>query len=100
MPRQDQSAAIGIYDFLQVRFPIDVSGTYAQIWTFIDTIERGSRLMRFENLQLTLGNDGMLTLKCELIGISRNGMGGPGHKGGEGKGGEGPPPDWEDEDIA
>lgn len=101
MPRQDKSASVGIYDFQQVTFPIDVSGTYAQIWTFIDTIERGSRLMRFENLQLTLGEDGTLTLKCELIGISRNARGGGMGEGSGSMEGEGPPPDWsEEEDIA
>lgn len=100
MPRQDKSAAMGIYDFQQVTFPIDVSGTYAQIWTFIDTIERGSRLMRFENLQITLGDNGRLTMKCELIGISRNSLG-PGMENGEGMSDEGPPAGWsEEEDIA
>lgn len=108
MPRQDKSAAMGIYDFQQVTFPLDVSGSYAQIWAFIDAIERGSRLMRFENLQLTLGDDGKLTLKCELIGISREFVGDPSGEGesegggdGEMMDGEGPPSDWyEEEDIA
>lgn len=101
MPRQDKSSAAGLYDFQQVTFPIDVSGTYAQIWTFIDTIERGSRLMRFENLQLTLGDDGTLILKCELIGVSRSALD-DGTSDGDGEaGGEGSSSDWfEEEDIA
>ncbi|MFK5957212.1 MAG: hypothetical protein QM477_12285, partial [Planctomycetota bacterium] len=98
MPRQEKATDLGIYDFKQVRFPVEVSGTYAQIWTFVDLIERGPRIMRFEKLQLNLGDDGTLTLKCDLLGISRTNLGGEADASMENKDSS---TDWsEEEDIA
>lgn len=100
-PQQEETDLKSIYDFEQIIIPINITGSYAQIWSFIDTVERGPRLMRFENLNLTLTDKG-LNLRCELYGIARPSKGG--QMGGDTMGGDGdgeaPPPRDPEEDYA
>lgn len=102
--KQEKSDLKGLFDFKQIVIPVEVTGTYAQIWAFVETIERGERLMRFESMSLTV-TDGILSLRSNLIGIARPDTGGE-YGGGMMMDGEGeaPPPTpehrSEEEDIA
>lgn len=104
VPQQEKSDPKTIYDFEQIIIPLHVTGNYSQIWKFIDTVERGERLMRFENINLTL-SEGILTLRCELYGIARPAQeemmmdGDSMESDGGGDGGEAPPPRDPEEDY-
>lgn len=105
VPQQDKSDPKSVYDFQQIIIPLHLTGTYSQIWNFIDTVERGPRLMRFENINLTL-SEGVLTLRCDLYGIARTVQeemmmdGDSMDGGGNGSGaGESPPPRDPEEDY-
>ncbi len=77
MPKQEASDGNLIYDLEKVILPIQITGTYSQIWNFVDTIERSSRLMRLESLNLSI-SEGILSLQCDLVGLARPGLGGVG----------------------
>lgn len=58
-----------VQDFKIVELPLIVRGSYVGIREFIDRLERGERLVRFDHLSLE-SNDGMVSLRCTLRGLT------------------------------
>jgi hypothetical protein len=69
--RFEDARTTGIYEFKISKMEITAIGSYAEIVGFIDALERGSRLVRLEEIKISL-SDGALTLKCRLLGITRD----------------------------
>lgn len=94
----EDSRTTGVYDFKVSKMQITAIGSYAEIVGFIDSLERGSRLVRLEEVKISL-SEGTLTLRCRLLGITREGTGDEVERGIEG--GEGPPEGYsKEEDVA
>jgi hypothetical protein len=68
--RFEDSNTKAIFDFQESRMTITAIGSYTQVVGFIDMLERGKRLVRLEDVRLSV-NDGRLTLRCRLLGITR-----------------------------
>lgn len=57
-------------DFRIIELPLVVRGQYSDLRDFIDRMERGSRLVRFDHLVLEPGPTTGLTLRCTLRGMA------------------------------
>jgi len=68
--RQEAGKVDVIYDFNKIEISLTITGSYRQIWAFVDAVERGPRLARLENIDLSI-SEGALTLRCVLLGLTR-----------------------------
>lgn len=59
-----------VQDFRIVELPLVVRGDYSDLRDFIDRLERGERLVRFDHLVLEPGNGSGATLNCTLRGLA------------------------------
>jgi len=69
-----ETATSEIYDFRVAKMQVTAIGSYAEIVAFIDALERGTRLVRLEALNLVI-TEGALTLRCVLLGITHTNAG-------------------------
>ncbi len=77
LSRQEGGNVDGIYSFKKISIGLTITGTYREIWAFIDAVESGPRLARLENIDLSV-SEGTLTLRCMLLGLCDPSMGGDG----------------------
>jgi len=77
LSRQEGGDVDGIHSFKKISIGLTITGTYREIWAFIDAVESGPRLARLENIDLSV-SEGTLTLRCMFLGLCDPNMGGAG----------------------
>lgn len=75
LSRQEPGNIDGIYAFKKISIGLTITGTYREIWSFVDAVESGPRLARLENIDLSV-SEGTLTLRCMLLGLCNPNGGG------------------------